>query len=79
MPSSVAVCLANRCGPRDFVIPSAGLSCVEMDERMSWSVETQSRSAKCLMSIWRVLRVGRWALAMAIAARLSSYRGVADS
>ena len=27
--------LANKLGPKDLVIPFAGLSCVEMEERMS--------------------------------------------
>ena len=57
--------------------PSAGLSWVEIDMRISWSVATQSIKAKCLMSMWRVRLVGLLALAMAMAASLSSYNGVA--
>ena len=40
---------------------------------------TQSSSAKCLISRCLVRRVGRLALAMAIAAALSSYIGIAES
>ena len=57
--------------------PSAGLSWVEIDMRISWLVDTQSIKAKCLMSMWRVRLVGLLALAMAMAASLSSYNGVA--
>ena len=39
---------------------------------------TQSRRAKCLMSRCRVRRVGRLAFAMAMAAALSSYIGIAE-
>ena len=70
---------AKSCGPRAFVNPSEGLSCVEMAESINWSVATQSRRAKCLISMCRVRRVGRWAFAIAIAAALSSNRAVAES
>jgi len=63
---------AKSCGSSDVVKPSAGLSCVEMADNINWSVETQSRREMCVLSMWRVRRVGRLALAIATAAALSS-------